>query len=39
MRDGRGEMTWNDGSIYEGEWKRGLPNGKGNYLLKSARNV
>ena len=30
MREGQGNMEWNDGSIYEGEWKRGLPNGKGN---------
>lgn len=33
MREGHGEMYWSDGSIYEGEWSRGLPNGKGTYLV------
>lgn len=33
MRDGEGEMVWNDGSTYEGEWSKGLPNGKGNYKV------
>lgn len=22
-------MMWGDGSVYEGEWMKGLPNGKG----------
>ena len=29
MREGQGKMEWNDGSVFEGEWKRGLPNGRG----------
>lgn len=33
MRHGAGDMIWNDGSMYEGEWGRGLPNGKGNYFI------
>lgn len=24
-------MLWNDGSVYQGQWQRGLPHGKGNY--------
>ena len=28
MREGSGEMVWNDGSTYSGEWQRGLPHGK-----------
>ena len=30
MREGEGQMMWNDGSTYNGEWQRGLPHGKGN---------
>jgi hypothetical protein len=33
MRHGTGDMVWNDGSTYEGEWSRGLPNGKGAFLF------
>jgi hypothetical protein len=33
MREGDGEMIWKDGSNYKGEWKGGLPNGLGMYLL------
>ena len=29
MREGEGKMEWGDGSVYEGEWQRGLPNGRG----------
>ena len=29
MYDGIGVYVWNDGRIYEGEWKQQKPHGKG----------
>lgn len=29
MRSGYGEMYWNDGSIYKGNWKDGIQHGEG----------
>ena len=26
---GYGEMYWTDGSVYKGEWKKGIQNGRG----------
>lgn len=33
MREGEGEMMWSDGSHYRGDWKRGIPNGLGIFVL------
>ena len=38
MREGEGEMEWNDGSTYAGEWQRGLPHGKGTFKFIQVRN-
>lgn len=31
-------MIWNDGSIYQGQWQRGMPHGKGIYSHIQVRN-
>jgi hypothetical protein len=32
-----GEMTWKDGSTYEGEWDNDMMNGEGTYERKGFR--
>lgn len=36
-RDGYGEMYWTDGSIYKGEWRKGIQEGKGVMTFPDGR--
>ena len=31
LHDGKGELTWHDGTQYEGDWKEGKRHGTGTY--------
>ena len=35
MRNGYGEMYWNDGSFYKGEWRKGIQHGEGEIYVPS----
>ena len=35
LREGKGIMKYNNGSIYDGEWKKNLKEGKGIYSLNN----
>lgn len=36
-RGGYGEMYWNDGSVYKGEWKNGSQEGEGILYMADGR--
>ena len=36
-RNGFGEMYWTDGSIYKGEWKKGIQHGRGVMTMPDGR--
>lgn len=36
-RNGYGEMCWTDGSVYKGEWKKGIQNGRGVMTMPDGR--
>jgi hypothetical protein len=38
LREGYGELSFNDGSIYKGEWKKGKQNGKG-MIIDASKNI
>jgi hypothetical protein len=31
LRDGKGTFEWENGEIFEGNWKKGLKNGQGKW--------
>jgi hypothetical protein len=39
MKEGYGECTYEDGSIYKGQWKNGRFNGQGMHLLPDGRTT
>ena len=37
IRQGYGEMVWNDGSSYTGEWVKGMQDGQGTLIMPDGK--